>query len=66
MIGTPSEQENGTFHLGNGAPEARSNDAIPTYWQELREVLTKPAHPNSPVQNPEFPSFHEGHIQSPF
>jgi hypothetical protein len=47
-------------------PENRSHRAIPRYWQELREDLTMPAHPNSPVQNLEFPNFHEGDTQSPF
>jgi hypothetical protein len=37
-----------------------------TYWKELKEVLTTHGHRNSPVHDPEFPSFHEADTQSLF
>jgi hypothetical protein len=34
--------------------------------KELKEALTTLGHRNSPVRNPEFPSFHEAATQSLF
>jgi hypothetical protein len=36
------------------------------YRKELKEVLAKHGHRNSPVRNPQFPSFHEADTQSLF
>jgi hypothetical protein len=38
----------------------------PTYWKELKEVLTTHGHRYSRVRDPECPSFHEADTQSFF